>query len=142
MRKSWFLAVVALLGIAPGLAAWGGFDFGVWRDLQLRIWSQALFGVKKPLRASSTASVDAGTAETEPRSLVTLAKGLRAHVATSSPDAGADIEMIARLVPCFEGNHCNGGFHTRSIGTSARQARLWTWRTDPVRPWHTARWWR
>jgi hypothetical protein len=95
MRKSWFLLVVALLGIAPGVAAWGGFDFGVWRDLQLRIWSQALFGVKKPLKESSTVSVDTATAEADPRSLVTLAKGLRAHVATSSPDAGADIDMIA-----------------------------------------------
>jgi Alkaline phosphatase PhoX len=95
MRKFRLVAVFALVGLATGAAAWGGFDFGVWRDLQLRLWSSLLFGVDKPLKHSSTESVDAATAESDPRSLATVAKGLHIRVATSSPDAGANIDMIA-----------------------------------------------
>jgi hypothetical protein len=95
MRKVKLVAVVALVGISTSAAAWGRFDFGVWRDLQLRVWSRALFGVDKPLKQSSHDSVDMATAQADPRSLVGLAKGLHAHVVTNSDDAGAVIDMIA-----------------------------------------------
>lgn len=69
-------------------------DFGVYRDHLLEAHSMQLFGVVSPLSAVSTKSVDANTAETNPLSLVTLAKGLQARVVASNASLGANIDMM------------------------------------------------
>lgn len=97
MRKLLLLSVAGLVGLATtaGASAHQGFDFGKWRDRQLRKASELLFGVKKPLKESSTESVDQATAEADPTSLATVARGLNVRVVTSDPNAGANIDMIA-----------------------------------------------
>jgi secreted PhoX family phosphatase len=95
MKKIGLLTAIVVAGVAASAFALGGFDFGVWRDLQLRLWSKHLFGVDKPLKESSHESVDAATAEADPRTLATVAKGLHVRVATSASNAGANIDMIA-----------------------------------------------
>lgn len=95
MQKRGFLATVGLLGLAIGAAAAAEFDFGLFRDHQLQAHSRQLFGVTGPLEASSTASVDATTAEAHPTSLATFAKSLRVRVVTAAANAGPNIDMIA-----------------------------------------------
>ena len=57
-------------------------------------FEQQPFGVVKPV-ASSTESIDAATADADPRKLVTLAKGLQAHVVSARPGLGPNIDMMA-----------------------------------------------
>ena len=100
-RKLRWLALVGVVGLATTAAAHEfedrgfGFDFGVFRDHQLEAHSERLFGVERGLDASSTESVGATDANADPTKLVTLAKGLRAHVVTAQPNAGANIDQIA-----------------------------------------------
>jgi len=104
------VVVVVVVGIASSAGAWGGFDFGAWRDGQLRAFSRHLFGFEKPLEESSHDSVDAGTAEADPRTLASVAKGLQVHVATSASNAGANLDMIALWPDSFHPTHlivCN-----------------------------------
>lgn len=95
MRKLLLLSVAGLVGLATTPGASAGFDFGTWRDRHLGKASELLFGVKKPLKESSTESVDQATAEADPTSLATVAKRLQLRVVTSDPNAGANIDMIA-----------------------------------------------
>ena len=96
MRKLLLLSMAGLVGLATTAAAsGGGSDFGTWRDRQLKEHSESLFGVKRPLKESSTESVDQATAEADPASLATVARGLHVRVVTSDPDLGANIDMIA-----------------------------------------------
>jgi hypothetical protein len=74
-------------------------DFGETVEKLLAAQSEKLFGVKASLKAESTESVDAATAEADPLSLVTLARGLRARVVASSPDLGPNIDMMALWPP-------------------------------------------
>jgi secreted PhoX family phosphatase len=69
-------------------------DFGTFRDHQLAAHSMQLFGIKGAIESSSVRSVDAATAESNPLSLVTLARSLRARVVASSADLGANIDMM------------------------------------------------
>jgi Bacterial protein of unknown function (DUF839) len=110
MRKLslWAAAGAVVFAIHPN-AAWA-FDFGAWRDHQLRSFSNLLFGVGKPLEKSSTESVDVATAEADPASLATAAYGLHIEVATSDPNAGSNIDMIALWPNDFSPTHlivCN-----------------------------------
>jgi len=95
MRKLLLSAVAGLAGLATTVSAAGGFDFGKFRDQQLKAGSLFLFGVLKPLAASSSESVDQDTAEADPTSLATVAKGLQVRVATAASDAGTNLDMIA-----------------------------------------------
>jgi secreted PhoX family phosphatase len=95
MRKLLLVSVAGLAGLATNADASERLDFGAWRDWQLNAGSQALFGVRRPLRESSTESVDQATAEADPASLATVARGLRVRVVTSDANAGANIDMIA-----------------------------------------------
>jgi len=149
MRKLIFMPVVAFLGLASGAAAWGGFDFGVWRDLQLRASSSFLFGVKKPLKESSTESVDLATAEADPTSLATVARGLHVRVVTSDPNAGANIDMMAlwpddhhpsHLIVCNEQDASLPGVQRVRLSDGSVETILTgTIACDPVRrtPWGT-----
>ena len=150
MVKLRVLSVVALAGLAASAAAFGRVDFGVWRDLQLRTSSHLLFGVQKPLKESSTESVDAATAEGDPRTLATVARGLHVHVVTSSPDAGANLDMIAlwpddvhptHLIVCNETDDTSlpGVQRIRIADGSVETILSGTVDCDPVRrtPWGT-----
>src|SRR4029453_7495710 len=95
MRKVFLLAAAGLVGLAHTAAAGDGFDFGAWRDWQLRAASQHLFGFHHPLAESSTESVDQATAGGDPTSLAKGAGGLGVRVVTSDADACTNIDMIA-----------------------------------------------
>jgi len=66
------------------------FSFGVFRDHELAGRSDHLFGVDKPLDASSSASISQAEAQADPTKLATLAKGLRARVVTTQGPAVDD----------------------------------------------------
>ncbi|MGB5082094.1 MAG: alkaline phosphatase PhoX, partial [Burkholderiales bacterium] len=70
-------------------------DFGSFRDHILKEHSNKLFGVDKPLAASSPASITAAEANADPTRLVTLARGLRARVISAAANLGANIDMMA-----------------------------------------------
>ena len=81
------LAVLAL-SVANAVS-----DFGVRRDQEVRD-SRELFGVGKPLEASSTTQITQAQAVADPTKLVTLASGLRARV-VSAGVAGANVDQIS-----------------------------------------------
>ena len=95
MSKLRWFAALGLVGLATGAAAVQVFDFGLFRDQQLRAHSRQLFGVTDPLEFSSTTSVDAATAEADPTALATFAPSLRVRVVTAAANAGPNIDMIA-----------------------------------------------
>lgn len=88
------IALVVALGIGLVSSALAGLDFGLSEQNLLASKSQPLFGVGKPIDASSQASISASTANADPTALATLAKGLRADVVTSG-SAGPNIDMMA-----------------------------------------------
>jgi len=149
MRKRLFFSAAGLLALATSAVASGGFDFGTWRDRQLRAASQHLFGVNRPLSESSTESVDQGTAEADPTSLATVARGLHVQVVTSEPNAGATIDMIAfwpndhhpsHLVVCNEEGASQPGVQRVRLSDGNVETILTgTIACDPVRrtPWGT-----
>jgi hypothetical protein len=150
MRKLLLLSVAGLVGLATTAGASAGFDFGTWRDRQLTTDSQRLFGVKKPLKESSKESVDQATAEADPTSLATVANGLHVEVATSDPNAGANIDMIAlwpndshpsHLIVCNEVDDTTlpGVQRVRLSDGSVETILSGTISCDPVRrtPWDT-----
>jgi secreted PhoX family phosphatase len=71
------------------------FDFGDFRENQLNAHSEQLYGINDPVAASSTLSIDAVAADSDPTRLVTLAKGLSAHVVSSLPNLGPNIDQMA-----------------------------------------------
>jgi len=91
------IAIPLTLATLTAAAAAGaaGFDFGATREAQLAAHSEQLFGVVKPVAASSTESIDAATAEVDPTALVTVAKGLSVSVVAASAELGANIDMMA-----------------------------------------------
>jgi secreted PhoX family phosphatase len=95
--RSTFTALICAAGAAAAfaVAAHAGFgDFGLFRDQQLDAHSEQLFGIVSPVEASSTESIGATDANADPTKLVTLAKGLQAHVVTAVPNAGANIDQM------------------------------------------------
>ena len=101
--------VVALLGLSVAATADAreddsAFDFGAARDAFLAHHAKDLFGFDRPA-ASSTASVDAATANADPTSLISVAKGLRVRVVTAAANAGANIDQIALWPDDFHPTH-------------------------------------
>src|SRR5262245_3225414 len=150
MRKLFLLTVAGALGLATSAAAGGGFDFGKWRDLQLKVASRLLFGVDKPVKESSTASVDAATAEDDPTTLATVGHGLHLKAASADADLGSNTDMIAfwpddvhptHLIVCNEVDDPTlpGVQRVRLSDGSAETILRGTSACDPVRrtPWGT-----
>jgi hypothetical protein len=81
------LAIVGFTTSATAVGSWS-LNFGLFRDNQLRAHSQQLFGVGKPLEASSTEDIGGVLAEADPRKLVTLAGGLRVDVLSAQASLG------------------------------------------------------
>ena len=69
-----------MVSIGVAFAASG---FGAERDATLAARSRELFGVGRPLAASSAISITAAQAQADSTALVTLAEGLRARVVTA-----------------------------------------------------------
>lgn len=125
------------------------FDFGQFRDQALLHHSQQLFGVNGPLENASTRSVDAATAETNPLSMLTVARGLRARVVSADANLGANIDMMAlwpnaehptHLIVCNEQGADKPGVQRVNINTGAVATILTgTTSCDPahVTPWGT-----
>ena len=122
-------SVVALL--AAGLVATmvgvavSAVDFGTQRDNLLRSESSTLFGVQGALKASSTVSANPAAASVDARKLVTLAKGLTAHVVTQG-EAAPNVDMIAlwpndvhptHLVYCNEQEETDPGVQRLDLAT-------------------------
>lgn len=89
------LIALGVMGLAASAAAFGGLDFGLFRDHQMNAHSEQLFGIVEPVEESSTESIGGVLAESDPTKLVTLAKGLRAHVLSARATLGANIDMMA-----------------------------------------------
>lgn len=120
------------VGILAGAAGAVGMDFGTWRDHELADESEDLFGVGKPLAASSTTTIDAATAAANPKQLVTLARGLRARVVTSGV-AAANLDMLALwpndqqptwIVACNEQGTTDPGLQRINLATGAAETIL------------------
>lgn len=102
MEKNWKIGTLpAGLALAAGMLsaptfgqAQGGPDFGAQTERLLRLQAMQLFGVIRPVAASSTLSLDVAAAEANPKKLVTLALGLKASVVTADANAGPNIDMM------------------------------------------------
>ena len=100
---------VALTALASSSQFAIADDFGAFVDQQLEAQSVRLFGVIQGIESSSYASVSKGTAEADPLSLATFAKGLRARVVTAAANTGPNIDMMG-LWPAANPTHiiaCN-----------------------------------
>jgi hypothetical protein len=89
-----FVALAILL-LATSAVAVATFNFGEFRDHQLDAHSEQLFGIVTPVGASSTDSISAQEANSDPTALVTLAKGLHARVLSDAANLGPNIDMMA-----------------------------------------------
>jgi secreted PhoX family phosphatase len=149
MRKLLLFSVAGLVALTTSAVASGGFDFGKWRDRQLRAASEHLFGVKHPLRESSTESVDQATAEDDPTSLATVARDLDLRVVSSAANLGPNTDMIAlwpndhhpsHLIVCNESGATDPGVQRVRLSDGNVQTILTgAIACDPVRrtPWGT-----
>jgi len=95
-RLKWFRAPVAggVLGVVSVGIVLAASGFGAERDATLAARSHELFGVGKPLTASSTISITAAEAQADPTALVTLADGLHARVVTAGV-AAPNLDQMA-----------------------------------------------
>jgi hypothetical protein len=122
------IVAVSLAGAPQARAGHSGFDFGTFRDGMLRAFSVMLFGINSPLGASSAQSIDAATANADPRKLVTTAHGLRVRVASAAANLGANIDMMApwpdaarptHLIVCNEGGTTDPGLQRIRLSDGA-----------------------
>ena len=124
-------------------------DFGQLRDQLLLEQSDKLFGVKGPLKQASTASVDAATAEANPLSMLTVARGLKARVVSAEANLAPNIDMMVlwpndinptHLIACNEQGAGNPGVQRIDLKTGAVTTMITgTTSCDPVHvtPWGT-----
>ena len=89
------LIALGVVGLATSAAAFGGFDFGLFRDHHMNAHSEQLFGIVEPVEASSTESIGGVLGDQDPTALATLAKGLHARVVSARANLGANIDMMA-----------------------------------------------
>src|SRR5262249_2156440 len=146
-KRKWMLPAIVLLAFATGALAFTNFDFGRFRDQQLEAHSPELLGSVEPLAQSSTVSVSAGTAEADPTSLITVAKGLKVRVVSAVPNLGSNIDQMAlwpndgnptHLIACNEQGTTQPGVHRIRISDGVTETILTgTTSCDPVRrtPW-------
>ncbi|MGH8547664.1 MAG: alkaline phosphatase PhoX [Methylococcales bacterium] len=123
-------------------------DFGEYRDFLLQSYSRQLFGINGALNVSSTDSVDSFNAESDPRSLVTLAKSLRGKVVSAKTTLGPNIDMMilwpqtkpTHLIACNEEGTGQPGVQRIRLSDGFVETILTgTSSCDPVRatPWGT-----
>lgn len=127
-KRAGLVAALGLLTVGAAVAsAVVVSDFGTKRDAKLASRSESLFGIDKPLAASSLTSIDLATAKASPAKLVTLAKGLKARVVTSGV-AGPNIDQMAlwpdgkhptHIIACNEQGTGDPGLQRIAISTGA-----------------------
>jgi hypothetical protein len=93
-RTKWLVAAGAavVLGIT-GVATATFMDFGQHTQQALAHHANQLFGVKKPISASSTADLTEAEALADPAALATVAKGLKVNV-VSSGNAAPNLDQM------------------------------------------------
>ncbi len=150
MKRRVLIAAVVFGSIASfvGIAVAATGDFGVDRDKTLRGRASQLFGLSKPLAASSTSTADLAAANTDASVLATFAKGLQVRVITHGV-AGQNIDQMAlwpddlhptHLIACNEEGTTEPGLQSIDIETGEVTTLLTgTTACDPVRitPWGT-----
>jgi secreted PhoX family phosphatase len=85
-------SAVLVLGAGTAVAAFS--DWGLEQQTQLHNKSHPLFGVGKPLDASSTADLDQAQALAHPAGLISVAKGLKVKVVTAGKAAPNLDQMV------------------------------------------------
>jgi len=141
-KKRWLaIMAVASVGLLFAGAALASGDFGSDRDRRLANAADDLFGVGKPVAASSTQSIDAATANADPTKLITLARGLKARVVTTT--SGANTDMMAfwpndsrptHLITCNEQGPTDPGVQRINLATGAVETIVTgTSACDPIR---------
>ena len=80
--------------VAVGAALAGFTDWGLEQQTQLQNKSRPLFGVGRPLTASSTVDLDAAEALADPAGLITVADGLHVSVVTAGKAAPNLDQMV------------------------------------------------
>jgi secreted PhoX family phosphatase len=109
-QKPYRLIPFVIFGLAAGATADarsagdGRQDFGVLRDQALADRAGDLFGFEGTV-ASSTASVDAATANADPTSLITVARGLHVRVVSASAATPANTDQMALWPDDFHPTH-------------------------------------
>src|SRR5471030_916964 len=142
------VAAAAAVFLTVGTAAAGvPFSFGVFRDHQLAEGSDRLFGVDKPVAASSTVQITQADAQADPTKLATLAKGLHARVVTTQgPTVDDQISLWPNsrhpkyLIVCNEDSTTQPGLVRIELKTGvATTIVTGTTSCDPTRrtPWGT-----
>jgi len=146
-KRGLVVALGAAGALAFGAGALAGSDFGSDVQSELAHKSRKLFGVTKPLAASSPESITATAAAADPTRLVTLARGLDAHVVTTG--SGPNTDMIAlwpnsdhptHLIACNEQGTTAPGLQRIELATGAVQTIVTGTSTcDPAKrtPWGT-----
>lgn len=137
------LAGIAVALATATVATAGGPDFGQKVELFAKSQARYLFGTFGTLGASSTASISAAAANTDPRALVTLAPGLRARVISALPTLPPNIDMMAlwpndvaptHLIACNEEGAAQAAVLRINIATGAHETILTGMQScDPVR---------
>jgi hypothetical protein len=152
MRKRTFMSAVAVGGLTLGAFATGAMAIDDWgqnvqHDLEAHARDQ--YGVDRAIDSPSANTIDAATAEADPTKLVTLAKGLEAHVATSAPNAGPNIDMMTfwpndehptHIIACNEQDPQAPGLQRIDLATGAVETIVTgTTSCDPAHrtPWGT-----
>jgi hypothetical protein len=142
--RNW-MVTLGIAGAAAGtaFAAHNGLNFGLYRDGLLDAHSVQVFGVVKPVEASSRESIDATEANTHPTHLVAVAKGLQARVVSANPNLGANIDMMllwpndvdpSHIIACNEGGVGDPGVQRIRVSDGAVETILTgTNSCDPVR---------
>lgn len=92
-RTTLLAAIIGIVVLTSGIAL-SAVDFGVMRDTLLSSKTRSLFGINADLASSSTTSANSSAASADATKLVTVAKGLQAHVVTQGV-AAPTIDMIA-----------------------------------------------
>ena len=143
------LATVVGTGMAVilGVVALAASDFGSEVESRLNNQSNNLFGVTKTVPASSAASISAEEAEADPTRLVTLARGLEAHVITTETAPNTDMIALwpdssapSHLIACNEQGTGAPGVQRVELATGAVETIVTgTTTCDPIKrtPWGT-----
>ncbi|HET8525260.1 MAG TPA: hypothetical protein VFM81_01330 [Actinomycetota bacterium] len=144
------LAAIAAFAFGVVGSAVAGLDFGLDEQNLLASKSQPLFGIGKPIAASSQDSIDAATAGADPTTLVTLATGLSAKVVSAATNLGPNTDMMALwpnstdpewLIACNEQGSVDPGVQRINIETGDVETIVVSGLTscDPARatPWGT-----
>ena len=93
-RTTWLVAAgTALVLVVAGVATAHFWDFGQHTQRELAHHASQLFGVKKPIEASSTSDLTEAQALAEPAALVTVAKGLKVDV-VSAGNAAPNLDQM------------------------------------------------